>query len=172
MIVVNYEGAPIFPPNLFGAFPEYPVGMISSDGVAIQEWIAEGRTIVQDVETFDSPIPLEDSYRWLVGPTSPAFGGAIRDMWNPTCFGHPDSVGSELYHCSSSDNGGVHVNSGIPNRLFALAVDGSEDLSINGIGVTKAYHIHYHALFAYHTVFSGFADVRCVFLVACGAELR
>ena len=26
-----------------------------------------------------------DSYRWLMGEDTTAFGGAIRDMWNPTC---------------------------------------------------------------------------------------
>ena len=31
----------------------------------------------------------EDSYRWLMGEDSTAFGGAIRDMWTPTCWATP-----------------------------------------------------------------------------------
>ena len=45
--------------------------------------------------------------------TDPAFGGAIRDMWNPTCYGDPGKVTDAEYHCTTDDSGGVHTNSGV-----------------------------------------------------------
>ena len=56
--------------------------------------------------------PTDNSYRWLSGETDPAFGGAIRDMWNPNCYGHPGKVSDVQYHCTTDDSGGVHRNSG------------------------------------------------------------
>ena len=45
-----------------------------------------------------------NSYRWLSGEYSdPAFGGAIRDMWNPTCYGDPGKVTDAEYHCTTDD---------------------------------------------------------------------
>ena len=66
----------------------------------------------------------EDSYRWLMGEDSTAFGGAIRDMWNPNCLNDPGKVTDAEYHCTPDDGGGVHTNSGVPNHGYALLVDG------------------------------------------------
>ena len=79
------------------------------------------------------PAAGEDSYRWLMGEDSTAFGGAIRDMWTPTCLGDPGKVTDAEYHCDTSDGGGVHSNSGVPNHGFALLVDGG---TYNGQTVT------------------------------------
>lgn len=68
--------------------------------------------------------PTDDSYRWLSGESDPAFGGAIRDMSNPNCYGDPGKVSDAEFHCSTDDSGGVHSNSGIVNHTFALLVDG------------------------------------------------
>lgn len=53
---------------------------------------------------------------------------------------------------ASDDNGGVHSNSGIPNRAAALI--------INAIGREKAEKIYYRALTNYLTRSSQFADCR------------
>jgi bacillolysin len=37
-----------------------------------------------------------------------------------------------IYSCGIADNGGVHYNSGVPNKAFTLLVDGG---SLNGITV-------------------------------------
>jgi Zn-dependent metalloprotease len=102
----------------------------------------------------------EDSYRWLVAEDSTAFGGAIRDMWSPTCMADPGKVSDPEYHCATSDAGGVHTNSGVPNHGFALLVDGGtyNGQTINAIGVTKAAHIYWQAQTAYQTPSSDFAD--------------
>ncbi len=74
-----------------------------------------------------------DSFRWLSGEGDPAFGGAIRDMWSPRCYGDPAKVSDAEYHCSTDDSGGVHTNSGVPNHAFSLLVDGG---TFNGVSRT------------------------------------
>jgi len=83
------------------------------------------------------------SLRWMMGEDASAFGGAIRDMWNPQCKNHPGKVSDSNYRCSTGDNGGVHSNSGIPNHLFALLTDGGNynSQSISGLGITKTVHL-------------------------------
>jgi Zn-dependent metalloprotease len=102
----------------------------------------------------------DDSYRWLSGEDDPAFGGAIRDLWTPSCFGDPDNTTSDDYMCGTLDNGGVHYNCGVPNHAFALAVDGGNfnGYSITGIGLTKAFHIYWQAQQFYQTPTTDFAD--------------
>jgi cysteine-rich repeat protein len=93
----------------------------------------------------------DDSVRWLMGEDSEQ--GALRDMWNPTCYGHPGKVSDPQYHCGELDSryrfdsGGVHFNSGVPNHAFALLVDGGNynGYTIQGIGLTKAAHIYWRA---------------------------
>ncbi len=90
----------------------------------------------------------DNSYRWLSGEDDPAFGGAIRDMWTPACYGDPGKVtDTAQYICTTFDNGGVHINSGIPNHAFALMVDGGtyNSVTVGAIGLTKASHIHWGA---------------------------
>lgn len=91
---------------------------------------------------------IDDSYRWLSAEDNPALGGAIRDMWTPTCYNDPGKVSDNQYRCGRSDGGGVHTNSGVPNHAFALAVDGGSynGQVINGIGLTKASHVFWNAL--------------------------
>ena len=72
-----------------------------------------------------------DQADWLIGPgifTSSFKGRALRDMANPgTAYDDPD-LGKDPqpghmkdYVQTTDDNGGVHINSGIPNRAFVLA---------------------------------------------------
>ena len=112
--------------------------------------------------------PEVDTVRWLSGENDPAFGGAIRDMWYPECFGDPGTVSSDVYWCSPTDSGGVHSNSGIPNRAFSLMVDGDAGLGITGLGVTKAAHIHWAALNML-TPASSFLDQADALEAACQA---
>jgi len=99
------------------------------------------------------------SDRWRMGEDASAFGGAIRDMWNPTCDGDPGKVTDAQYHCVSSDSGGVHINSGVPNHLYALLVDGGtyNGQTVTSIGFTKAAHILWRAQSVYETNTTDFA---------------
>jgi len=99
------------------------------------------------------------SDRWRIGEDASAFGGAIRDMWNPPCNGDPGKVTDGNYRCGTFDSGGVHSNSGIPNHAYALLVDGGSynGQDINGIGFTKAAHIFWRTQSQYLTATSDFS---------------
>ena len=103
---------------------------------------------------------VDNSYRWLMGEDSTAFGGAIRDMWNPTCYGDPGKVSDTQYHCATTDAGGVHSNSGVPNHMYALLVDGGtyNGQTITAIGLTKAAHLYWRAQTVYQTPATGFSE--------------
>ncbi len=111
----------------------------------------------------------EDSFRWLMGEGATAFGGAIRDMWSPTCLGDPGKVSDAEYHCTDDDGGGVHSNSGVPNHAYALTVDGGtyNGQTVTGIGLTKAAAVYFRAMTGYQTPTTDFADHADALKSAC-----
>ncbi len=141
------------------------LSVTQNDGTAIKTQLAQGRTVSASLTR--GGYGTDNSVRWLVGEDSSAFGGAIRDMWNPTCYGNAGKVSDARYTCSTGDAagdyGGVHSNSGVPNHGYALLVDGGSynGQTITAIGLTKAAHIYYRAQTVYqHSVsdFSSHAD--------------
>jgi Zn-dependent metalloprotease len=88
--------------------------------------------------------------------------GALRDLQNPNNGGNsmndngwqPKHMNEyvNLPNTPQGDNGGVHVNSGIPNRAFFLVA--------NAIGKEKAEQIYYRALVNYLVKSSQFVDMR------------
>ncbi|MGH3349984.1 MAG: M4 family metallopeptidase [Nocardioides sp.] len=111
----------------------------------------------------------DESVRWLMGEDSTAFGGAIRDMWNPTCYGDPGKVSDLEYHCDTTDSGGVHSNSGVINHHYALLVDGGayNDVTVAGIGLDKAANLIWHAQTNYLTPTSGFPEYAQAMVSSC-----
>ena len=108
-----------------------------------------------------SPDPTHpDGVRWLVAEDATAFGGAIRDMWDPPCEGDPDRANSPLQTCNPADNGGVHSGSGIPNHAFAILTDGKtfNGHTVNALGPIKAGAVWFRALTTYLTPASDFRD--------------
>ena len=108
----------------------------------------------------------DDGTRWLAAEdASGAFGGAIRDMWNPPCFNDPSTLNSVLMICPASDNGGVHRGSGVGNHAFAILVDGKafNGQTVSGIGPIKAGAVWYRALTTYLTITSDYADAYDAF---------
>jgi Zn-dependent metalloprotease len=107
--------------------------------------------------------------RWLVGEDLPI--GAIRDMMEPNRGWQPASLSDEFFDCGSpgSDHGGVHTNSGVPNRAYSLAADGGSfnGLTVNGIGLAKAGKIQYRVLTEYLVSSSDFADYYDAVNQAC-----
>ncbi len=85
--------------------------------------------------------------------------GALRDMQDPHNGASTGDYGggwqpkhvNEMY-TGSQDNGGVHINSGIPNHAYYLAA--------SNIGKEKAERIFYRALNNYLTKSSQFVDLR------------
>ena len=144
------------------------VDLINGRGIDTPDLVRTPDFCSSDVAGANFPgAPTEDSVRWLSGEDDSAFfdvptgsGNAIRDMWNPTCFGDAGKVSDVEYFCSTADSGGVHSNSGIPNHAFALLVDGGtyNDVTVDAIGLTKAAHIYWRAATVYQTPISKFPD--------------
>jgi Zn-dependent metalloprotease len=123
---------------------------------AINESFADVFGVLVDREDFQLG---EDVVRRSSFPS-----GALRDMQNPNNGGsrlgdpgwQPASV-SEQY-LGDLDNGGVHINSGIPNRAFFLFA--------NQVGLERAEQVYYRTLSTYLTRNSEFIDLRMAVLQA------
>ncbi len=96
----------------------------------------------------------EDVVRAGISP-----GGCLRDMANPnnnasrnSPWWQPKNV-SERY-TGTEDNGGVHINSGIPNHAFYLFANNS------AVGRERAEQVFYKALKDYLVKSSRFIDLR------------
>jgi hypothetical protein len=78
-------------------------------------------------------------------------------------------VSDAQYFCATSDAGGVHSNSGIPNHGYALLVDGGtyNGHTVSGLGLTKAAHIYWQAQAVYQTPTTDFADHADALQAAC-----
>jgi Zn-dependent metalloprotease len=170
VVVANNVGVGVQP--MGGADPTItiPSLLISlPNGNFIKGFLADGQTVNVTMRLGSDPAAGEDSYRWLVGEDATAFGEAIRDMWNPTCLGDPGRVTDAQYHCDTSDAGGVHTNSGIPNHGFALLVDGGtyNGQTITALGLVKAAHLYWRAQTVYQVPTTDFADHADALEQAC-----
>ena len=69
--------------------------------------------------------------------------GGIRSMSNPRAFGHPDHYSRRFR--GTQDDGGVHINSSIPNHAFYLAIEGgvnrTSGLRVTGVGAANREQI-------------------------------
>ena len=94
-----------------------------------------------------------DSEDWLMGEDLfVRKGNAIRDLKDPTKYGQPAHMDDYKYYSLKIDNGGVHINSGIPNKAAYN--------TIIKIGKDKAEKIYYRALTKYLTRQSQFIDAK------------
>gem|GEM_PF-1607583 len=88
-------------------------------------------------------------------------GNFLRSMENPASGGDPDHYSN--YVNTTSDNGGVHTNSGIMNQAFYLMAEGgtnrTSNVSVPGIGRRAAEDLFYIALERRLTKSSKFIDV-------------
>lgn len=83
-------------------------------------------------------------------------GDAERDLSNPALYGQPAHMND--YVNTSDDNGGVHINSGIPNKAFYNIA--------SQIGRDKAAKIYYRALTNYLIMDSDFLNAKYALLLA------
>lgn len=85
--------------------------------------------------------------RWQMGEDLTR--GALRSMKDPTINTNADRLGSALYQQPSdtSDNGGVHSNSGVNNKLCYLLTDGDtfNGQTVTGMGITQVVRLYYEA---------------------------
>jgi thermolysin len=120
----------------------------------------------------------EGAWNWRIGEdcfTPGIAGDALRHMDDPhaaedggfTADDDPDHY-SERY-LGSADNGGVHINSGIPNKAFFLLAEGGTHHRggvVTGIGHEKAAQVWYRAVTTYMTPLTNFARARTATLNA------
>ena len=138
--------------------------MVYGDGFAVNDVTAHELTHAvtertAGLEYQDQPGALNESISdqagWDVDPGDTTMGedlpiGAVRDMENPGAYGQPATAPG--YVCTASDNGGVHTNSGIPNKVYANLVD--------TLGRGAAEQIRYRAQTVYLGPTATFADAR------------
>lgn len=110
---------------------------------------------------------------WTIGDgvvlTSPYY---MRSMSEPNGPGfasgfqrQPDTYLGQYWYTGNQDNGGVHINSGVPNKWFYLLSvggsgtnDNSYHYQVTGQGIDKAQQIVYQALTQYITPTATFVD--------------
>jgi Zn-dependent metalloprotease len=111
--------------------------------------------------------------KWLIGEDVPVgyFGGPIRSMKNPATYGDPDKMTSANYYTGSSDNGGVHTNSGVNNKAVYLMTDGGtfNGITVTGIGRNKVAAIYYKVQDDYLTQGADYYDLYLALQQACAA---
>jgi bacillolysin len=104
---------------------------------------------------------ISDMAAWDVDPGDTTLGedlpgGPTRDIRDPGAHGQPATAAQ--YVCTILDNGGVHINGGIPNKVYANLVD--------SLGRPAAAQVRYRAQTTYLTPQAGFADARAAFVSA------
>lgn len=138
--------------------------MVYGDGFAVNDVTAHELTHAVTehtaaLEYFDQPGALNESISdqaaWDVDPGDATIGedlpiGAVRDVRDPAAHGQPATAAG--YVCTTDDMGGVHDNSGIPNKVYANLVD--------ALGRPAAAQIRYRAQTTYLTPNATFADAR------------
>jgi len=132
---------------------------------AVTEYSADLRYISQSGALNES---FSDVFGYFVDPanwdlgeavyTPGVKGDALRSLSNPEKHDQPAHMRDYQYlpATEEGDNGGVHTNSGIPNKAAYL--------TINAIGKEKAEKIYYRALTTYLTPTSDFSKARAALL--------
>ena len=142
--------------DIFGTVVEFYTGTLTGFGgqsYPADWWIGEDLFIVSN-------------------PASPTRG--IRNMADPHLEGDPDHY-SERY-TGTNDNGGVHTNSGIQNKMFYLLVNGGTNHAdttgtvVSGIGMTAAAAISFDADTLFCTSTGNYVMVANAFVNAAKAR--
>jgi len=153
---------------------EFADGMVTRDIVGHEYTHGVDHNLAADLVYSGQSGALDESFAdifghfvdpadWLLGEGSsaaaapnPSISGcsptpAIRDMSNPPCYNQPDKMSK--YVNISADNGGVHTNSGIHNKVaFLLTAGGTHNgRTVTAIGQDKAqslFHMTHTALWS------------------------
>jgi thermolysin len=96
--------------------------------------------------------------------------GGIRSMSDPAAHGDPDHYSRRF--TGTADNGGVHINSGIPNHAFYLAIEGGTNrtsgLSVQGVGAANREQIER----VFYRAFTQLLPANATFSVARAATIQ
>jgi thermolysin len=108
---------------------DYSSGLIyQNESGALNEAFSD--IMATAVEFYSQPTRAD----YLLGEDAFVPGG-LRSMQNPQAYGDPDHYG--VRYTGTADNGGVHINSGIANNAFYLAIEGGTHrlgTSVQGVG--------------------------------------
>ena len=96
--------------------------------------------------------------------------GGLRSMQNPAAYGDPDHY--SIRFLGSDDNGGVHINSGISNNAYYLAIEGGTHrlsrVAVQGVGVGNREQIEK----AFYRAFTLMLPPSATFATARAASLQ
>ena len=96
--------------------------------------------------------------------------GGIRSMANPGAFGDPDHYSRR--YTGAEDNGGVHINSSIPNHAFYLAIEGGTNrtsgAAVTGVGAANREQIER----VFYRAFTQMLPSNATFSLARAATLQ
>jgi Zn-dependent metalloprotease len=118
---------------------------------------------------------LSGSANYLIGEQvftagAPGTISGIRSMSNPASFGDPDHYSGRF--TGTGDNGGVHINSAIPNQAFYLAIESGTNrtsgLAVTGVGSANREQIER----IFYRAFTQFLPNNATFSIARQATLR
>lgn len=94
----------------------------------------------------------------------------IRSLADPGLFGDPDHYSGRF--TGEEDNGGVHINSGIPNHAFYLAIEGGTNRtsgeSVQGVGAANREQIEK----VFYRAFTQLLPSNATFSVARAATIQ
>ncbi|MGJ3545534.1 neutral metalloprotease NprE [Bacillus subtilis] len=101
---------------------------------------------------------FNDTEDWDIGEDITVSQPALRSLSNPTKYNQPDNYANyrNLPNTDEGDYGGVHTNSGIPNKAAYN--------TITKLGVSKSQQIYYRALTTYLTPSSTFKDAKAALI--------
>ena len=96
--------------------------------------------------------------------------GGLRSMENPQVHGDPDHYSRRFL--GTSDNGGVHTNSGIANHAFYLAIEGGTNrtsgLAVQGVGAESREQIER----VFYRAFTQMLPANATFALARAATIQ
>ena len=130
----------------------------SKEPGAINESMSDihGKSVQFYTKPYDVSWVMSNDMNWI-----------IRDMQNPKSKGQPDTYKGINWSTASTDNYGVHKNSGVGNKMFYLLVaggNGTNDLGnfydVTGVGLAIADQIIYRTNVYYLTPTSQYIDWR------------
>lgn len=131
---------------------------------------------------------IANDNNWIIGENTIPNGNGLRNMSDPTRGGlydkndsftrllytkaQPDHYSNYWEDVNNDDNGGVHINSGIPNKVAYLISEGGthNGQKIKSIGKIDTGKIYYRALVYELGRFSDFSDLRDALEQACKDE--
>ena len=109
------------------------------------------------IECRDRDVCTNDD--WRIAESTALGQDGIRDVRNPLRFDHPDTYEGTFWQPYTSDpepgrppdgndNGGVHTNAGVPNKVAGLLINGGDHngVSVQGIARSKVIGLYAHQL--------------------------